>query len=314
MRLLLKRILISWLIITALVALLGKVSIAQSNAGQTAAEFLHIGLGARAAGMGGAYTALADGTDAVYWNPGGMVANLHGGEVTFGHFSWFQGISVEHGAFAYQVDDQSAIGVGLTYVNYGTINKYDINGNVNGELSVYDMAASVSYSRELNDYTSVGITGKYISQKLDEVTGSAFAIDFGVRYQQPKYTLSAFLGNVGTKMKFESIEEKLPMVGRIGASVAPGPGYLLAAVELEKYFDGNMVVKQGLQFHYERTYFIRTGLNYYPDQPDRSIGSSLTFGAGVILKAAEFDYAFSPSDTYTNDALHRFSVVFKFNQ
>ncbi len=41
----------------------------------TAAEFSQIGAGARSLGMGEAYTAVADGPDAVYWNPGGALAH-----------------------------------------------------------------------------------------------------------------------------------------------------------------------------------------------------------------------------------------------
>ena len=40
-----------------------------NKTGTTAAQFLKIGVGPRAIGMGGAYTASADDINAMYWNP-----------------------------------------------------------------------------------------------------------------------------------------------------------------------------------------------------------------------------------------------------
>lgn len=43
-----------------------------SKAGTTAAEFLKIGVGPRATGMGSAYVAVSDDATAMYWNPAGI--------------------------------------------------------------------------------------------------------------------------------------------------------------------------------------------------------------------------------------------------
>ena len=42
--------------------------------GTYSAQFLKIGVSARAAGMGSAYTAVANDATAIYWNPAGMAA------------------------------------------------------------------------------------------------------------------------------------------------------------------------------------------------------------------------------------------------
>jgi long-subunit fatty acid transport protein len=55
--------------------------------GTFGAQFLQIGTTARAAGMGSAYTAVADDAASVFWNPAGLV-NLRGSEFVLSHVVW----------------------------------------------------------------------------------------------------------------------------------------------------------------------------------------------------------------------------------
>ena len=314
LRIVLKRILIVWVVVAILVAAFGKVSVAQSNAGRSAADFLTIGVGAKAAGMGGAYTAISEGAQASYWNPAGLTS-IEGGEILLAHFDWYQDISLEHGSFAKKLNDKTTIGASITYLDYGTIKRYDQNGaELSNDITAYDWAGAISFGYNTSDNFSVGISAKYVNQKIDEMSGSAFAADLGFKYFANKFTLAGFLGNFGSKMKFESTQEKLPTTARIGVSFYPLSQSFMTSFEAEKSFNGNMIIRNGYEVNFEERYFIRSGINYYPDQQERSFGSGLSFGAGVCHKIAEFDYAFTTSDKYTNESLHRFSVIFKFGQ
>ena len=62
--------------------------------GTTTAQFLKMGVGARARGMGGSFVALADDGTAHYWNPAGMVAT-EGISSTFSHTDWALDITHE---------------------------------------------------------------------------------------------------------------------------------------------------------------------------------------------------------------------------
>ena len=50
-----------------------------SKTGTSAANFLRIGIGARALAMGGAFVAVADDPTAAYWNVAGLAAEVRGG-------------------------------------------------------------------------------------------------------------------------------------------------------------------------------------------------------------------------------------------
>ena len=52
------------------------VNAAAGDVGEAGALFLRAGMGARASGMGEAFTAVAEDASATYWNPGAMAAVL----------------------------------------------------------------------------------------------------------------------------------------------------------------------------------------------------------------------------------------------
>lgn len=132
------RIIFAWILAVAIMAIFGKVAVAASNGGRTAADFLQIGLGARAAAMGGAYSAASADAGAAYWNPAGLTS-VNAGEVVFGHFSWYQDIKMEYGALAFKTSDRTSVAVSITYLGYGQIDGYDISGNSTGEqIAAYD--------------------------------------------------------------------------------------------------------------------------------------------------------------------------------
>ena len=308
----LRKILLGWLFLLILVVLLGKVSVAASNAGRTAADFLLIGVDARAAGMGGAYSAVSDGVSAAYWNPAGLTS-LKGGEVILGHFSLYQDINMEHGSLAWQLSDRVTMAASVSYLGYGTIDGRDINGLSIGEISAYDFCGGISAGYAISPEISVGLTGKFINQKLDDLNGSTFAFDIGSRYQHEKFSVAVVLSNLGPDQKFESVSEPLPSVGRLGIAVRPMKADLLASIEFEKRFHGGSVVRQGFEFGFSDQYFIRGGYNYYANQDNRSFGSGLFLGAGVRFNRVQLDYAYTPTEHYSSEDLHRFSLILKFS-
>lgn len=302
-----KRILTVWVLLIVLVAIFGKVTIAATDAGQTAADFLLIGVGAGAAGMGGAYTAVSGGSSAAYWNPAALITSERA-EVSFSHIAWYQDISLEHGAVAFPVSEKLSLGAAITFLDYGTIDGYDANGLSIGEISSYDMAGGVSAGYRLNDELSLGLTTKYVSQKLADITASAFAVDFGARYEGNKFAVAAVLANFGSSLKFDQESEKLPSTARLAFSVQPFGSRFLTAVEFEKKIYGDITIRHGVEVNFDNRYFIRGGYNYYPADDVRPFGSGPSFGAGFRFSGAGLDYAYTPKDSYTSDDLHRFSL------
>lgn len=310
-RILVRRVLLGWLILVLIVALFGKISVAETNNGQTAADFLLIGSGARAAGMGGAFTAVAEGVSTMYFNPAGLT-EIDGGEVLLSHFAWYQDMSLEYGVFGYRLSDVTTAAVSITYFNYGTIQGYDFDGNPTDEIPAFDLAASVSFAYRASDRLSLGLTGKYVVQKIDDISGSTPAFDIGAMYGLGRFNLAAALSNIGPMVTFDGVSERLPAAGRLGLSVYPVEERLLASVELEKRYHGLTVFRQGFEYNFNEQYYLRAGYNYIPADDQRSLGTGVTFGAGLRFSTAEFDYAYTIEEKYSGEGIHRFTAVMRF--
>lgn len=309
----LKRFILGWIILAALVALLGDVSVAETDNGRTAADFLLIGAGARSAAMGGAFTAVAEGLEASYWNPAGLAQYPSGG-VSFSHYVWYQDITVDFGAVAFAVGEATTLAASITYLNYGDIEGFDNLGNSIGSLDAYDWAGAISIGHQLNDNLMLGITGKFINQQLDDINGTAFAGDVAVIYDYGRFRFAAMAANIGTDIDFDGVKEKLPALARAGVAARPFGPNMTASLELEQRLEGDMIVRNGYEIQFQDRYFIRGGYHVNPEADERAFGSGMSFGAGLRFGGFDLDYAYTPEEDYTSEDLHRFSVSFKFGQ
>ena len=107
-----------------------------ADAGYSSANFLKIGMGARAAAMADSFTAVADDATAIYWNPAGL-ALVNGTSLSTTHGQWLQGVSNDFFALSHQLEGNSVLGLG--FINQSVHNftsaQEDALGNYSGQGS-----------------------------------------------------------------------------------------------------------------------------------------------------------------------------------
>jgi hypothetical protein len=192
--------------IFSIVLVLTIIISAQSKVGTTAANFLTIPEGSRAAGMGGAFVAVANDVTAAYWNPGGL-SRLSGNEFSVTHAKWLVGTNLNWLGFVYKIDDDNAVAVSVNQLDYGT---EDITTalepmGTGEQWDAQDISVGLSYARNLTDRFSIGGTFKYIQQKIWMESASSYALDLGLLFktQYDGLRIGMNIANFGTEMKLD---------------------------------------------------------------------------------------------------------------
>ena len=281
---------------------------APSHAGEAGtAGFLslRLGAGARAAGMGDAYVALAEDATAAYWNPAGLAA-IERTKFTFMHDEWLQSVRMETASVAH------ATGIGNFGIHFSgmymdQIDRYDIaSASPTGTFNVYEIAVTGAYGRRIRDW-DLGVGVKGLHSGLDDQTASGWAVDVGARYHTkiPGLTFAGAGQNIGPDMKFESESFLLPATGRVGASyerhVPQLRGDFVGAFDLVWPTDGDVRQHAGLEYEYQKFASLRIGYKGNYDS------QGLTFGLGLRKSGYRFDYAFSD---ISNDLGHGHKFAF----
>ena len=252
----------------------------QTDAPKYSNEFLAVGVGARALGMGSAYTAVVNDVTSGYWNPAGLLGVRGDLQIGAMHSEYFAGIAkYDYIGLAKPIDSASTIG--FTFIRFGidnipnTIDLIDPSGNIDYDritsFSSADHAFLISYARKLKvPGLQIGGNVKVIYRRVGSF-GKAwgFGLDAGAQYQKDRWRFSAVARDVtstfnawsysldqrtidvfaqtGNEIPANSIEVTLP---RLHLGVARefkfGSKFdLLAAVDLENTFDGkrNTLIK-----------------------------------------------------------------------
>jgi Type IX secretion system protein PorV len=289
-------------------------ALAQYSGGSTAASFLKVGTDAQSAGFGGAYTAIASNGSAARWNPAGLAGQSQS-QVMLSHFSWLQDVNIENVAVLTPVNDQLVVGGNFTYVNYGSISGYTESNIATGDISVYDFAGSVSFGLQIADNLGIGASAKIIRQSLGaDVSASAVAFDAGALLTAGHVRFGATLNNIGQKMTFIQEGDALPASARLGVAASPFGSTTMGAVDVEIPFDGEIIVRSGVEYSFSGAYFLRGGYSFFPGQDERDYGSGAAFGAGLRMDNYQIDYAFSPAENLNSEAIHRFSFSVNFGK
>lgn len=249
-----------------------------SEARKYSNEFLRIGIGARAFGMGNAQVAIAEDVTAGYWNPAGLAAPGAGfqPELSLMHASYFANIAnYDYVGFSMPIDSGGVRRFGVSLIRIGiddipnTLKLVESDGTINYDriqaFSASDFAALFSYAWQPASIRglSLGANVKLVYRGVGRFANAwGFGIDVAARYQVRHLRLGLVVTdatntynawtfntetfeddfiNTGNTVPLNSIEITRP-------SVRFGVGYdfdltrrfnVLVSVDNDVYFDGN---------------------------------------------------------------------------
>lgn len=283
---------------------------------QGAAAYLKMGVGARALGMGGAFTAVADDATALYWNPGGLTT-LKQREATAMHADLNLDRSFDFVGYAQPMEGgKSAWGASLTRFSitgipetrvrpgttlpqltddlYGAGDAFVAAGPGLGQVRIFSLFDDVeqsftgSYGRKLRDDLHVGITGRILKQDLFNADAGGIGFDLGLLYKRSADWTLGF----AVKDLFETLEFGGGLRDAdVDETVSAGAAYrglrdTLVSAEATATGGRAWKLRAGAERWFADKYAVRAGTN----QGDFSAGASLRFNDW------QFDYAFQSQE------------------
>ncbi len=283
--------------------------------GGTGLNFLKLGVGPRAIGMGEAFVAVSDDASAFYWNPSGL-SQLNRWEVSGMLVQWLGGMSFGFLSGVMPVKKSGAFGLSITSLSKNDIAGYGNDGASIGNIGVSDTAIALTYAhkvtldREKGRTFHLGVNVKYIGETLHESQAVVFALDAGVLYKLSgeKFNIGFSMQNLGTELNHSSAGYPLPLNYRLGFSSRLLGDDLLVALDFNLPNDNRISMNVGCEYRISNLFALRAGYKIKPAQYDLDEG--LRCGMGFISDIVDVDYAYTPYG-FLGEA-HRFSLSYRF--
>lgn len=317
----------------------GNIFAQNPNLGTAGAQFLQLPVGARSEAMGGAAVGLTDDASSVFWNPAGMV-KVKNVQAHFSYMNWFDLFDFNAASLVYNNGDMGTFGASMIIFSTDQM-EITTEEEPNGTgryFDASDIALGISYAKYLTDRFSVGLTVKYVNQRIWNENASGFAFDIGTQYKLDfqNLTIAMCMTNFGPDLQFDgpdldfvyrkdddyplsrltpsrlkTEEYPLPLHFQVGIGFDVFEYDFLkmrGAIDVSHPNDNNERAHFGTELSFYDRFFVRAGYKHNYDDQDFTFGA----GANVLLGATGiyFDYAYSLYDILPS--VHRVSVNLSF--
>jgi len=178
---------------------------------------LQVGVGAAAMGAGGTFVAYGDGPHSLYWNPAGLATGSEN-EASVSYMSWIAGANIFSLSSRLNGGSNGAWGFGVQTVSLGTLDARDEPGEPLGTFGADFNIVSAAYAHKIGS-VNIGITAKYLSERLFEERADGYAIDLGTqaKFLEERLSAGVSIHNLGSIENFGFNNTELPRILRAGA-------------------------------------------------------------------------------------------------
>lgn len=310
----------------------------QTVIGKYGGEFLSIGAGGRASGMGGSHVAIVNDATAGYWNPAGL-ARMNYPQISLMHEEHFGNlVNYNYGSVAIPFGADMSLGLTVIRLSVDGIPDtrnalYDANGD--GLLDIHsdrldyskitefnntDWAFYFSFAKRHSENFYWGANVKIIKRDIAEFSAFGIGFDLGAWYMPAEdFYLGANIQDITTTLVAWSTgrNELITPTAKVGAAygISLLGGTILPAVDLDLRFENRKTastfavgpvsvdVHSGFEYRYKNAFAIRAGYSEV---------KQFTVGAGIFLPKLQIDYSFARFSQTENERLpdtHRISVM-----
>ena len=304
--------------------------------GKYSGEFMAIGIGGRALGVGSAYAALANDVTAGYWNPAGL-ARIEYPQVAISHDERYGNlINYDYAGFAFpsgtnsvnpetQEKEFHAESFGISIIRLGIdgipdTRKAWADSNGNGlfddgaglrpdynaitYFNASDWVVYGTYAKQYSENFFYGANVKLIRRNIGSFHGTGIGFDIGAQYLvSEQFILGANLQDATTTL----------VSWNTGTNELISPTLKLGAAYMLEIFNGKLTPALGTDVRFENRKF-SSAANVGPVSFDPQAGiefdyknvvavragyndiGNITLGAGIHLRKLDIDYSFAKFD------------------
>jgi len=280
--------------------------------GTFGAQFLKIGVSARATAMGSAYSAVADDAEAVYWNPAGIVG-VRGSQLSINQTEWPADIKLSYLAWVFNprsIPGTFALSARALWMD-PQIERTAYQPEGTGRLFDSGMSSlGLTYSRYFTDKFSAGATLHYVHMGLSDVSVNTSVADIGILYRIGirGMRVGMAIQSLGGEVTFDERPERMPTAFKVGFSFEPirvGRQRVIASSEFQHPVDNVERANFGVEYNMNNRMYLRTGYSLNYDSEKLAAGAGFRVGTGR-RSHIQLDYGFV--DMESLGFVHRVSV------
>ncbi len=272
----------SVLVVVILIIILASVCYANGS-GTTAANFLKLGVGARAAALGDAFTVIVDDSTSLYWNPAGL-AKMEKRQFSATYNMWFAGINQGYLGMGFPLAREGVAAGGVNYVDMGDFDGRDEAGNPTGTFTASALNYQLGYANRVGEKLTWGISAGIVQDTIAEDIKSTYAANLGLIFRSSEsLSLGLALQNIGGQLG----SDPLPFVAKVGMAYTWKS--LLLVLDIASPTDNDLYYCAGIEWWIMDGIALRAGY-----KTNQDIGEGLTAGLGFNKGKIRFDYAYVP--------------------
>jgi hypothetical protein len=282
-----------------------------AEAGTVSANIVAIQSGARAAAMGGAFTAVADDLNAVYHNMAG-VGFFNKSEFAANQTNGIADLELSDLSVAIPLGDVTASNVrrlgtivfNIGTLDYGSETALNASGNPAGGLNATDNTMAFGWGKAFGERFAIGGLARTYKSTIFKHSETGTLVDAGLLFR-------AIPGYLNVGVAGTDIGNDVPTEYRGGIALMPAGDTLILSGEVGTAEDRSSIVRAGIELRPVSVVALRAGYDSSFDA-----GSGISFGAGIQLLDLEvgffpidrvtLDYAYTPADDL--EAFHRISL------
>lgn len=309
----------------AVLFLAGIFALASAKASETSPyEFLRYNQSARGAALAGATVSMTGDGSMICYNPA-IVSTVGDKMLDVTFLKHVMDINSGNASYIKKFDGIGTFSAGAVFTNYGSFDRSNSEGDINGNFSVNDVCLDVNYGNTLDTNLFYGVGAKFIYIGLDGATSSAAAFDFGLLYSIPKSNTNIGLSvlNAGFQLsKFYNHTEKLPLDVRLGINhrliglpLLINFSFHHLADKEDNFFDRLANFSLGGEIYFGEKFNLRLGYDNHirrnaAPKDDKKL-SGISLGAG--FKFSKFTIDYSLQQIGLSATLHRIGLSLDIN-